>query len=103
MPRARRPSPQTSAVLRALAAAPDVWRHGYDLSREVGLKAGTLYPILIRLSDAGLLTAEWEPDPPHGRPPRHLYRLTPDGLALARALPVATPWSAGATLRSREA
>jgi hypothetical protein len=31
-------------VLSALAAAPDVWRHGYDLGREIGLKAGTLYP-----------------------------------------------------------
>ncbi|MFG2044399.1 PadR family transcriptional regulator [Dactylosporangium sp. NPDC048998] len=91
MLRNRRPSPQTAAVLRALAAAPEAWRHGYDLGREVGLKAGSLYPILIRLADGGLLEAEWEPDPPRGRPPRHLYRLTPAGLALAQSLPEPAP------------
>src|SRR5258707_5738217 len=87
MPRNRRPSPQTAAVLRALAATPDAWRYGYELGQEVGLKAGSLYPILIRLADNGLLEASWEAEPPQGRPPRHLYRLTPDGHALADALP----------------
>ncbi|WP_432829648.1 PadR family transcriptional regulator [Dactylosporangium sp. CA-092794] len=91
MTRSRRPSRQTAAVLRALATAPEAWRHGYDLGREVGLKAGSLYPILIRLADTGLLDAEWEPGPPRGRPPRHLYRLTPAGLELARSLPAPAP------------
>ena len=27
------------------------WRHGYELSQKTGLKTGTLYPLLIRLSD----------------------------------------------------
>ncbi len=76
MTRNRRPSPQTAAVLAALAALPSTWRYGYELGREVGLKAGSLYPILIRLCDRGLLEATWESDPPVGRPPRHLYRLT---------------------------
>ena len=57
MTRARQPSPQTAAVLRALAADPAQWRYGYELGQEVGLKAGSLYPILIRLSDRGLLEA----------------------------------------------
>jgi DNA-binding PadR family transcriptional regulator len=83
MTRERRPSPQTLAVLRALALAPQRWRYGYELGAEVGLKAGSLYPILIRLTDRGLLQAEWEPDPAPGRPARHLYRLTPAGLAAA--------------------
>jgi PadR family transcriptional regulator PadR len=83
MSRTRRPSPQTAAVLAALAEQPGIWRHGYELGREVGLKAGSLYPILIRLSDRGLLEATWETDPPTGRPPRHLYRLTGTGAALA--------------------
>jgi DNA-binding PadR family transcriptional regulator len=73
--------------VHALAAAPDTWRHGYELGQEVGLKAGSLYPILIRLADKGLLEAAWEAEPPQGRPPRHLYRLTPDGRALAESLP----------------
>jgi PadR family transcriptional regulator PadR len=84
--RARQPSPQTAAVLRALAADPAQWRYGYELGQEVGLKAGSLYPILIRLSDRGLLESSWETDPPQGRPPRHLYRLTGAGLQLAAEL-----------------
>ncbi|WP_327001269.1 PadR family transcriptional regulator [Dactylosporangium sp. NBC_01737] len=92
MTRARQPSPQTAAVLRALAADPAQWRYGYELGQEVGLKAGSLYPILIRLSDRGLLEASWETDPPQGRPPRHLYRLTGAGLSMAAELaPVAAP------------
>jgi DNA-binding PadR family transcriptional regulator len=70
-------------VLHALAAEPQRWRYGYELGQEVGLKAGSLYPILIRLTDRGLLDASWEADPPPGRPPRHLYRLTAGGVALA--------------------
>jgi DNA-binding PadR family transcriptional regulator len=71
----RRPSPQTEAVIAALAQDPAAWRHGYDLLKELGLKAGTLYPILMRLCDRGVLEATWEDDAPPGRPPRHLYRL----------------------------
>jgi PadR family transcriptional regulator len=76
-------SPQALRVVRALAADPARWRHGYDLGTETGLKAGSLYPILVRLADRGLLDATWEESPPRGRPARHLYRLTPAGLELA--------------------
>jgi PadR family transcriptional regulator PadR len=86
MTRSRRPSPQTTAVLLALAADPPAWRHGYALCQETGLKAGSLYPILMRLADAGMLETAWERDAPPGRPPRHLYRLTGPGLELAAAL-----------------
>src|SRR3954468_4208647 len=70
----RRPSPQTAAVLAALSREPEACRYGYELGKDVGLEAGTLYPILMRLSERGLLEAGWETDPPAGRPPRHLYR-----------------------------
>jgi len=40
---------------------------------------------LIRLADRGLVEARWEDEQPAGRPRRHLYRLTPDGLAAAAA------------------
>jgi DNA-binding PadR family transcriptional regulator len=83
---ARRPSRQTLAVLAALADEPQAWRYGYELGKEVALEAGTLYPILMRLSDRGLLEAAWEADPPVGRPRRHLYRLSAAGeLAAAEA------------------
>ena len=71
----RRPSAQTTAVIDALARDPGAWRHGYDLLKDLDVKAGTLYPILMRLCDRGVLEARWEDDAPAGRPPRHLYRL----------------------------
>ena len=77
-------SAQTLAVLAALCAQPSQWRHGYALARQTGLKSGTLYPILIRLADRGLVQACWQDEPVPGRPRRHLYRLTADGLASAR-------------------
>ena len=83
--RSRRPSPQTVKVLAALGADPLAWRYGYELGLEVGLKSGSLYPILVRLCDRGLLEAKWETGPPPGRPPRHLYRLTSSGLEHAAA------------------
>ena len=85
MTRSRRPSAQTLRVLGALAAEPLGWRYGYELGAEVGLRSGSLYPILVRLSDRGLLEAAWESDPPPGRPPRHLYRLTASGREYAGA------------------
>ena len=83
VPRARRPSPQTIAVLNALAASPREWRYGYDLCVELGLKAGSMYPILMRLADRGLLATAWESEARPGRPPRHLYRITRTGQQLA--------------------
>jgi PadR family transcriptional regulator len=73
-------SPQTLSVLGALCEQPSGWQHGYALARQTGLKSGTLYPILIRLADRGLVEACWQEEPAPGRPRRHLYRLTADGL-----------------------
>jgi PadR family transcriptional regulator PadR len=84
MSRTRRPSRQTVDVLDALANDPTAWRYGYELAVEVGLRSGSLYPILVRLSDRELLESRWETDPQPGRPPRHLYRLTPSGAEYAQ-------------------
>jgi DNA-binding PadR family transcriptional regulator len=86
MARRRRPSDQTAAVLRALAREPAEWRYGYELCQELGIKAGSMYPILMRLADRGELETAWETDPAPGRPPRHLYRLTGLGRSLAAQL-----------------
>lgn len=86
MKRNRQPSTQTAAVLIALAEDPTAWRYGYELCQETGLKAGSMYPILMRLADRGQLETTWESDVPVGRPPRHLYRLTDSGLELASEL-----------------
>jgi PadR family transcriptional regulator PadR len=84
MARPQNASRQTRGLILVLLAQPRTWRHGYELSKETGVKSGTLYPLLMRLSDQGLLDSKWrEPERP-GRPPRHVYRLTAGGLALAR-------------------
>ena len=84
-PRPRFSKP-TQRVLECLLREPQQWRHGYDLSRETGLKSGTLYPLLIRLLDRGELAARWTEPQKDGRPPRHEYQLTPSGIARASAL-----------------
>lgn len=99
----RRPSRQTLAVLVALAAEPERWRYGYELGREVGLPAGSLYPILMRLGDRGLLEHVWEPGFPAGRPPRHLYRLTGDGLRFTAEAVAAADAAVPGSARLREA
>ena len=76
-------SPQTLLVLDAFLVRADEWKYGYDLSRATGLKSGTLYPILMRMAERKLLETSWE-TVEAGKPPRHLYRLTPDGMQFAR-------------------
>ena len=95
MARDREFSKQTLSVLATLCARPQGWHHGYDIAREAGLKSGTLYPILMRLADRGLLEACWEEGQPAGRPRRHLYRLTSDGLARGTAALAEAPATVG--------
>ncbi len=85
MARNRLPSKQMFTLLEALSARAQQWRHGYDLMKETGLLSGTLYPLLMRMTDQGLVEAEWRDPAQPGRPARHAYRLTAEGLALARA------------------
>jgi DNA-binding PadR family transcriptional regulator len=73
-------------VLRALAEEPSSWGYGYDLCRSLGLKAGTVYPMLIRLAERRYVETAWERDVPSGRPARHLYRLSPRGAELIAEL-----------------
>jgi DNA-binding PadR family transcriptional regulator len=77
----------TAQVIQALDAG---YRYGFDIAEVTGLRGGTVYPILRRLKDAGMVKSEWEPvaiSRDEGRPPRKYYRLA-DGagefLAAAR-------------------
>jgi len=76
-------SPQTVQVLGAFLDGPKNWKYGYDISRNTGLKSGTLYPILIRMAERKLLETRWETTEV-GKPPRHMYRLTAEGVRFAR-------------------
>jgi PadR family transcriptional regulator, regulatory protein PadR len=95
MPRKPNTSRQTRALLAALLERPQTWRHGYDLSKETGLRSGTLYPLLMRLSEQGLLESRWQEAERSGLPPRHAYKLTAPGLALAREQELAAVATAG--------
>lgn len=74
---------QTLAVLAVLVER-ETW--GFELSKASGLAAGTIYPILQRLTAAGWVTSRWEPAESaqeEGRPPRRYYALTTEGRARA--------------------
>jgi PadR family transcriptional regulator PadR len=77
-------SPQTLQVLDCFSQQPTAWLYGYELSRETGLKSGTLYPILMRLAKHELLETRWG-QTEEGVPPRHNYRLTTKGVELVRS------------------
>lgn len=83
MPRRPNNSRQARAVLATLLEQSGRWRHGYDLAKATGLKSGTLYPLLMRLSEQGLLESRWQDAERPGLPPRHFYRLSASGVALA--------------------
>jgi PadR family transcriptional regulator, regulatory protein PadR len=73
-------------VLRVMVADPAAPHYGYDLMKAAKLPSGTLYPMLARLQQEGLVDSEWEPQRQDagGRPPRKYYRLTGEGLRVAR-------------------
>lgn len=89
----RRPSRRTMQVLQMFLIEPERWLHGYDLIKELDIASGTLYPILMRLHDRGVLATRWEESPMEGRPPRHMYRLTGDGQRWVRTVLADTPFS----------
>lgn len=86
MIRKRQPSKQTLSLLAAMMSEPSAWRHGYDLMKDTGLSSGTLYPLLMRMTEQGLVEAQWQEPVRAGRPARHAYRLTAIGFALARSI-----------------
>jgi len=54
---------------------------GAEIARATRLQSGTLYPILLRLEQAGWLDSYWESETPQelGRPRRRFYQLTAIG------------------------
>jgi PadR family transcriptional regulator PadR len=75
----------TATVLDVLsllaAAAPDDPEWGLSLCKKTGYGTGTVYPVLERLLDAGLITSFWEEPQPADRPRRRYFELTRGGLA----------------------
>lgn len=60
-------------------------RHGYEIGKMIEARSGgrltfalpTLYPMLLRLENRGLIKGRWVEKP--GERDRCFYRLTPDG------------------------
>jgi DNA-binding PadR family transcriptional regulator len=74
-------------VLRVFLEDPTAAQYGYDLMRAAKVQSGTLYPMLARWAEEGLVESEWEPAAAQergGRPPRKFYRLTGEGVRVAR-------------------
>jgi len=77
----------TAQVLVLFTKDPKAEWYGLQIMAETGLPSGTVFPILARLEALGWLGSGWEDVDPSsvGRPARRYYRLTPPGLAGARA------------------
>jgi len=74
-----------SAELLILSLVESRARHGYDIARLIEERSGgalrfnaaSLYPLLARLEDDGLIEGRWIEKPDTRR--RRVYRLTPRG------------------------
>jgi PadR family transcriptional regulator, regulatory protein PadR len=71
-------------VLSAFLADPAAPRYGYDLMNAARLPSGTLYPLLARLERQKLVVSAWEVPEQEGQRPRKYYRLTGEGMRVAR-------------------
>lgn len=73
-------------VLRVMLTDPSTPQYGYDLMKAAKLPSGTLYPMLARLQQDGLMASEWEAQRENagGLLLRKYYRLTAEGLRVAR-------------------
>jgi DNA-binding PadR family transcriptional regulator len=76
----------TLRVLSAVLSAMPDQIAGSEVASVTKLSSGTLYPILLRLEEAGWLHSQWEQGDAAvlGRPRRRLYKLTAAGLNHAR-------------------
>ena len=73
---------KTIAVAHYFLQRPRTAHWGYQISKDTGVRTGSLYPILSAFEEVDWIEDSWEPaDAPHlnGRPPRRLYALTEKG------------------------
>lgn len=73
-----RRTPAMVDVLGCLLGADEaIW--GLNISAATGRPTGTVYPLLVRLEQASLVTSDWEAANDRPGPRRRLYALTPAG------------------------
>jgi PadR family transcriptional regulator PadR len=79
-----------SPELLVLALLKDEDRHGYEIGKlietrsggQLQFRIGSLYPVLLRLEEKGLITGRWVE--PSGGPRRRHYHLTVKGRAFLK-------------------
>jgi PadR family transcriptional regulator PadR len=73
-------------ILRLFFGDPGAEITGAQIIRASGLASGTVYPLLLRFERVGFLESHWESGNPSdlGHPRRRYYRISRDGLAVAR-------------------
>lgn len=75
----------TLSVLEVLLGSDDEL-YGLKIAQATKRPTGSIYPILARLEQIGWVESEWEAGDSASRGPRRrFYRLSPNGLAGARA------------------
>lgn len=69
-------------LLMLMAVRPQQEVSGYEISKSLGISSGTLYPLLLKAENAGLLQARWEGGDPSelGRPRRRYYQISGQGI-----------------------
>ncbi len=83
----------TAIVLHAIANG---FSYGFQIVDATGLGAGTVYPILRRLEEAGMVRSSWEAAARAvDRPPRRYYRIQGSGAVALREAQQRYPGLAG--------
>lgn len=85
------PRPLGRLTRQLLATVQNGHRHGADIMHATGLGGGTVYKVLRRLEERGLIEGQWEDAEiaeVERRPRRRYYRITPAGRVEVGAAPV---------------
>jgi len=79
-------TPRMARVLKVFLEDPSQPRYGFELMRRTGLSSGTVYLMLARMEEAGLLTSGKEDIDPRseGRPARRHYTISGAAVAAVR-------------------
>jgi PadR family transcriptional regulator PadR len=100
MSAALRRTPAMVDVLACLLDAGEaIW--GLNISAKTGRPTGTVYPLLVRLEQVGLVTSDWESANDRPGPRRRLYTLTDTGQPWARELCTEATPARGGRLAAR--
>jgi PadR family transcriptional regulator, regulatory protein PadR len=83
----RRLSEHAARVLRLLLDQPEADFYGLEIIRLAEIASGSLYPLLRRFEERGLIVGAWEEleiAAIERRRPRRFYRLNPDAIDRAK-------------------